>query len=451
MSEADRLLQRARDLLDLAGPRAEVAEVIVAQSRDLSVRVRKGEVEQVEEAGARGAGLRVFVEGRAGSASSNDLTDAGVERLVQDALDVAKMSEPDPFDGPPEPELLAREIPDLDLSDPRLAEFEASAATRAAMACEGAALSADERLTNSDGAECARTHGAMAFATTGGFAGAFPSSFVRLSARPLADDGGGKKRGASYWDAKRFLDELADPEEIGRRAAEKTLARLGAEKVPTAEMPVVFDPDAGRALLGALAGCTSGGAVHRRSTYLADREGSEVASPLVTIVDDPLIRRGPGSRPFDGEGLPSRRNVVVEQGVLRTFLCDCYAGRKLSRPSTGSAARGLGGRPGVSTSNFRMLPGEASREDIIADTPKGLLVTSMMGFGFNAVTGDFSRGAEGFLIENGRIGRPVSEVTISLNFDQLWRSIDAVGRDLDERSSTAVPTFRVAKMTVAGR
>ncbi|MEM1026089.1 MAG: metallopeptidase TldD-related protein [Myxococcota bacterium] len=451
MDEAQGLLLRARAILDLAEPRSEVAEVVIAQSRDLSVRVRKGEVERVEEAGAHGAGLRVFVDGRAGSASSNDLTDAGLERLVDDALDVAKMTEPDPFDGPPEPELLATDIPDLELEDPELARFDATAATEAALACEQAALESDARLTNSDGAECARTHGAMAFATTGGFAGAYPSSFVRISARPLADDGGGKKRGASHWDAQRFLEALADPSEVGRRAAEKTLARLGAEKVPTAEMPVIFDPDAGRALLGALAGCTSGGAVHRRSTYLADREGSPVASSLVTIVDDPLILRGPGSRPFDGEGLPSRRNVVVNEGLLETFLCDCYAGRKLSRPSTGSASRGLGGRPGVSTSNFRMLPGDASQAELIADTQRGLLVTSMMGFGFNAVTGDFSRGAEGFLIEDGRIGRPVSEVTISLNFDELWRSIDAVGHDVDERSSTAVPSFRVAKMTVAGR
>jgi PmbA protein len=199
-----------------------------------------------------------------------------------------------------------------------------------------------------------------------------------------------------------------------------------------------------------LAGCVMGSAIWRKSSYLLGREGSRVASDLVTVVDDPLIPRAPGSRPFDGEGLASRRNVVVERGVLRTYLCDSYAARKLGRESTASATRGSGASVGPATTNFVLQPGTDSNETIVRGTRRGLYVTDMMGFGFNSVTGDFSRGAAGFWIENGELAYPVSEVTISLNADRLWQSVDAVGSDLDLRTATAAPTLRVAKMTVAG-
>jgi PmbA protein len=215
-------------------------------------------------------------------------------------------------------------------------------------------------------------------------------------------------------------------------------------------VPVVFDPDAARSILGMLAGCVMGSAIWRKSSYLLGREGTRVASDFVTVVDDPLLKRAPGSRPFDGEGLASRRNVVVDRGMLRTYLCDSYSARKLGRESTASAVRGGGAGVGPSTSNFVLQPGSDSNEAIVKGTKRGLYVTEMMGFGFNAVTGDFSRGAAGFWIENGELAYPVSEVTISLNVDQLWQTIDAVGSDLDLRTATASPTIRVARMTVAG-
>jgi PmbA protein len=220
--------------------------------------------------------------------------------------------------------------------------------------------------------------------------------------------------------------------------------------VSTCQVPVVFDPDAARSILGMLAGCVMGSAIWRKSSYLVGREGTRVASDLVSVVDDPLILRAPGSRPFDGEGLASRKNVVVEKGILRTYLCDSYSARKLGRESTASASRGGGAGVGPSTSNFVLQPGTDSNEAIVKGTRSGLYVTEMMGFGFNAVTGDFSRGAAGFWIEGGELTYPVSELTISLNIDQLWQSIDAIGSDLDLRTATAAPTLRVAKMTVAG-
>ncbi len=283
-----------------------------------------------------------------------------------------------------------------------------------------------------------------------GFSGGYASSYSSLVVTPVADDEGGKKRRGYHWTAKRFLADLMSPEEVGKEAARRTVRKLGARKVPTCEAPVVFDPDAARSLLGLFAGCAMGSSIWRKSSYLVGREGSRVASDLVTIVDDPLIVRGPGSRPFDGEGLPARVNTVVEGGVLKTYLCDSYSARKLSRESTGNASRGGGGGVGPSTTNFVLRPTTTKAADIVKSTQKGLYVTEMMGFGFNAVTGDFSRGAAGFWIENGELVHPVAEVTISLNLDQLLQAIDAVGDDLDLRGATASPTLRVSSMTIAG-
>jgi PmbA protein len=290
----------------------------------------------------------------------------------------------------------------------------------------------------------------MALVLSSGFRAKYKGSYQSLYDVPVAADEGGKNRRGYHWTAKRHLAELEAADAVGREAARRTIRKLGARTVPTCEAPVVFDPDAARSILGMLAGCTMGSAIWRKASYLVGREGTRVASDLVTVVDDPLIRRAPGSRPFDGEGLASRKNVVVEKGILRTFLCDSYSARKLGRESTGSASRGGGAGVGPSTSNFILQPGTDSNEAIVKSTKRGLYVTEMMGFGFNAVTGDFSRGAGGFWIENGELAFPVSEVTISLNVDDLWQSIDAVGADLDLRTSTASPTIRVAKMTVAG-
>ena len=283
-----------------------------------------------------------------------------------------------------------------------------------------------------------------------GFRAAYRGSYQSLSVVPVAADEGGKNRRGYYWTARRHLAELEPPADVGQEAARRALRKLGARTIASCEVPVVFDPDAARSILGMLAGCVTGSAIWRKSSYLVGREGTRVATDAITIVDDPLIVRAPGSRPFDGEGLASRKNIVVDRGVLRTYLCDSYSARKLGRESTASASRGGGAGVGVGTSNFILQPGVDSNQAIIGGTRRGLYVTEMMGFGFNPVTGDFSRGASGFLIEDGELTYPVSEVTISLNVDALWQCIDAVGNDLDMRTSTASPTIRVAKMTIAG-
>jgi PmbA protein len=429
-----------------------VAECVLRFGAELSTKVRLGKPELVEEAGHRSIGLRVMKGKQVASTSTSDLSDAGIDRAVTDALELVEISQEDPFAGPADPKLLVEpaRAPDLDLYDPAGGELDAAKAIVIATAGEDAARAFDPRITNSEGATFGRNAGGVAVVLSSGFRAAYSGSYQSLSVVPVSNDEGGKKRRGYHWTAKRHLAELDPADEVGREAARRTLRKLGAKTVTTCEVPVVFDPDAARAILGLLASSVMGSAIWRKSSYLVGREGTRVASDLIDVVDDPLIRRAPGSRPYDGEGLASRKNVVVEKGVLRTYLCDSYSARKLLRESTGSASRGGGGGVGASTSNFILSPGTESHDAIVKGTKRGLYVTDMMGFGFNAVTGDFSRGANGFWIENGELAFPVSEVTISLNVDELWKRVDAVGDDLDLRTSMASPTFRVAKMTVAG-
>jgi PmbA protein len=444
----DRIVQmtRARGGSDL------VAECVLRSGTELSARVRKGEPELVEEAGTRAAGLRVIRGKRVASTSTSDLTDSGIERFVSDAIELGELSQEDPFAGPADPKLLCdpAAAPDLDLYDPAGGSVDAARAIAVATEAEAAALAFDPRINNSEGATFGRTAGGVAIVLSSGFRAAYAGSYQSLNVVPVAADEGGKNRRGYHWTARRHLAELDSPVEVGQEAARRTLRKLGARTVRTCEAPVVFDPDAARSILGLLAGCVMGSAIWRQASYLVGREGSRVASSLITVQDDPLMVRAPGSRPFDGEGLMSRRNVVVDKGILLTFLCDSYSARKLGRESTGSASRGGGAGVSPSTSNFVLQPGSDSNEAIIRGTQQGLYVTEMMGFGFNAVTGDFSRGAAGFWIDGGELAYPVSEVTISLNVDELWQSIDAVGSDLDMRTATASPTIRVAKMTIAG-
>jgi PmbA protein len=444
----ERILRMARE----RGGADMVAECVLRSGAELSAKVRKGEPELVEEAGTRSAGLRVIQGRRVASTSTSDLTDPGLDRFVSDAIELVGLSQEDPFAGPADPKLLCdpSKAPDLDLYDPAGGAVDAGRAIAIAREGEAAALTFDPRITNSEGATFGRTAGGAVVALSSGFRGVTKGSYQSLYVVPLASDEGGKNRRGYHWTARRHLAELDPPAEVGREAARRTLRKLGARTVPTCEVPVVFDPDAARSILGMLAGCVMGSSIWRKSSYLVGREGTRVASDLVTVIDDPLMPRAPGSRPFDGEGLASRRNLVVEKGTLRTYLCDSYSARKLGRESTGSASRGGGAGVGPSTTNFVLQPGTDSNETIVKATKRGLYVTEMMGFGFSAVTGDFSRGASGFWIEDGALAYPVSEVTISLNIDDLWKTIDAIGSDLDLRTATASPTIRVAKMTVAG-
>lgn len=445
--ECQRLAEQMLTYAKRAG--ADGVEVLVRDGTELEVKVRLGEPELVKEAGSRALGLRVLRDHRAAVTYTSDFSPAAMETFARETVELAALAEPDPTADLPSVDEMAREVPELDLWDDAVLSLDVAEGLRRARAAEQAALKVDPRVTNSDGATFGRSVGASAFVSSAGFSGSNRGTHVSLSVEPICDDAEGKKRNGSYWTGARFGAALLAPEDVGLEAARRTIAKLGSRKIPTGEAPVVFAPEAGRGLLGQLAGVASGGAVWRRSTYLATREGTQIASPLVEIVDDPLVRRGPGSRPYDGEGLASRPNVLVSGGVLRQFLCDVYAGRKLSRRSTGSAARGIGGGPHVSISNLILRPGKTPAAEL-EKLDRGLYVTDLMGFGFNGVTGDYSQGAAGFWIERGERAYPVSEITISANFDALWKGVDALGDDLDTRSSVQVPTFRVGNMMIAG-
>jgi PmbA protein len=429
---------------------ADVAEAEARSGWELSAGVRLGEPELVEEAGTRSVSLRVIRAQRVAITSTSDLSEAGLERCVADALMLAELSEPDPFAGPADPsELCHGPYPELELYDPAVEAIQADEAIARARAAEQAALASDPRLTISEGASFSRSTSASALVLSSGFVGTQRGSYASLVVSPLVEDQGGKRRRGFHWTAARHLSDLDPGEAVGLEAARRTIAKLGARKVPTCEVAVIFEPEVSRSLLSTFASCIAGGAIWRKSSYLLDREGTAVANPQVSIIDDPLLARAPGSRPYDGEGLGSRRNLVVDAGVLRTFLLDTYAARKLGKRSTASASRS-GGSIGASTSNFFLQPGTQSPQQIIASTERGLYVTEMMGFGFNPITGDYSRGAAGFWIEDGKLGFPVSEVTVSSNLDRMLKEIDAVGNDLVHKTATAAPTIRIASMTLAG-
>ncbi len=448
--ERDEILEIARRVVAEAKTEADVAEASVGSSWDLSTKVRMGKPELVEEAGARGISLRVIRNGRLAMTSTSDMSPAGLKLLIKDAIELSELSEPDPLMGPADPALICEAPhPDLDLFDQSISDIDADEALARATRCEKAAFDADSRIKLSEGATFSRTSSAQAMVLSGGFEGVVRGSYASLHTVPLVEDSDGKKRRGFYWTAKRHQADLQSEESVGREATRRTLAKLGAKKVATGQVAVLFDPDAARSILGTFAGTIMGGALWRKSSYLLDRLETQVASPLITIVDDPLILRGPGSKAFDGEGLRTRKNVVVKAGELKTYLLDSYSARKLRLDPTGTAARG-GGSIGASTTNFILQAGNTTYEEMIAQTERGLLVTEMMGMGFNGITGDFSRGAGGFWIEDGKISHAVSEVTISSNLDDMLKNIDLLGSDLDIKSATASPSFRVSSMTLSG-
>lgn len=446
----DRLQAVAEHALEVARSLGvDHAEVAVGQGGDLEVSVRQGEVELVKEASSSGLSMRVMRNERVATSSTTDLDPDAVARFVASVVEMAEISEPDPEAAPPEPRELAKGWPDLDLFDARTDRITAGKAIDLAIRGEKAAFAHDRRITASEGAGFSRSSGHSVLATSGGFVGRSAGTYQSLVVQAIADDEGGKKRNGSYWTGARFLEELEPAAEVGREAARRAIRTLGATKPETGVMPVVFDREAARAIVGLVASCVLGDAVYRQRSYLADALGKPIASSKVSIVDDPHILRGPGSRGYDGEGRRTKKITVVKNGVLQSFLLDTYSARRLGMAPTGSSGGG-GGVPHASTSNFYMKAGKGAPASLLKGIARGLYVTRMMGFGFDPTTGNFSRGAEGFLIENGELTVPIGEATISRNLGELLAGIDAVADDLDHRTSVSAPGFRVDAMTVAG-
>jgi PmbA protein len=439
----------AADVLRLArGAGADAADVLVAEGTDFSVTVRKGEVETLKDAGSKAMGLRAFVGRRTATSYTSDFSREAVARLVADTVAMARVTGEDEAAGLPD-ETHPAETIELGQFDPSAAALPTAERIERARAAEAAALGASPEITNSQGGSYSSNEGMVVLANTNGFLGSYRATSVSLSVVPVAERDGHMER--DYWyTTGRGLGDLLAPEEVGRVAAERTLRRLGARKVATCEVPVVFDPETAAELMGQLFRALSGYSVFRNATFLKDRVGERVASPLLTLVDEGRRPRGLGSRPFDGEGLPTRTNVPVEDGVLRHFLCDSYAARKIGAKATGSARRGVSGGPSVGAGNLYFRAGTTPPDAIVGEVARGLYVTDLIGFGVDLVSGDFSQGAAGQWIEGGRFAHPVHEVTIAGNLKQMLLDVDAVGTDLEFRGSSASPTLRLKKMTVSG-
>ncbi len=439
-----------QDLLHQARARgATSGDALLAENDAFDVEVRLGEVEKIQHSHQKRLGLRLFFGQRSATTSTADLSEASLERLLDDTCALARAMAEDACAGLPDSQETMTMIPNLDLWDDALAQLPVGDRTAMAQAAERAALDYDARITNSEGGGYSSSQSHILYITSHGFVGQYRAGSVSLAVSPIASDGGGMQR--DYWYARaRKLDRLQTPTEIGQEAARRTLRRLGAHKVLTQKAPVVFDPRIASSLLGHLCSAVSGSAIYRGASFLADRLGERIAPEGVTVYDDGTLPAGLGSKPFDAEGLPTRRTTVVERGVLQNYLLDTYTARKLGMRSTGNAARSAGEPPTVSATNLYLEPGPYSPEEIIASVTRGLYVTELIGFGVNQVTGDYSRGAVGLWIENGELTHPVEEITIAGNLRQMLADIEMIGNDLDMGRKVTAPTLKITEMTVAG-
>ena len=425
------------------------AECTIAEGEEFSVSVRMGDIEKLQEATSRSAGLRVLVGQRSGSAYTSDLTPEGIRRMVSSAVDNAEVTGEDPFSGLPEREDLGQIVGDLNLFDESIGSLTAPEKIEQARRAEAAFLAYDPRIDKSEGASYDSGISGRYFANSRGFAGGYRSSQCSLSAVPVASQDGAMER--DYWySSARSPRKLDTPENIGIIAAKRTLRRLGARKVATQKAAIVFEPRMARMLLSHIGDAVDGDSVYRDSSFLAGKLGERVASENVTIVDDGTMPGLWGSSPFDAEGVPTRRKMVIEKGILKSYLLNTYTARKLGLKTTGNAGRGLSGAAYVQNGNFYLEPGSLTPEEVIRQAGTGLYVTEVLGNGVNIVNGDYSCGAQGLWIENGELAYPVSEVTIASTLMEMLNSIEAIGSDLEFQSTMAAPTLMIREMTISG-
>jgi PmbA protein len=459
------LRQLASDVLARAlKAGATDAEAVVYEGDEFSTRVRLGQVETLKESGSRAVGLRVFIASgkanRTASTSSSDFSAESIDRLVSGAVTLARITSEDPFAGLPEEgefgqhDVAAQHLyfDDVNLQPP-------ADRIRIAREVEAAAMAFDTRIQNSGGGDfdAATSHKIMM--NSRGFTGEYRRSYCGFSAQPIAHDADGKMQRNYWYSNARTTRLLEDPVAIGHEAARRALRRLGARRVPTQQAPVVFSPEIARSIIGDIFDAANGDAIYRHATFFADMLGQRVAGENITVIDDGTLvfdhpgnikTGGFGTSPFDGEGLPTRRTVLVENGILKNYVMNTYTARKLGLASTGNASRSLASNPGIGAGNFFLQPGTLTPEQIIGDVKSGLYVTETMGFGVNLVTGDYSQGAAGLWIENGELAYPVEEITIAGNLKDMYQNISAIGNDLTFRSASAAPTLRIEGMMIAG-
>ncbi|MBU2840597.1 metalloprotease PmbA [Acidithiobacillus thiooxidans] len=437
---AETLCQISEDILVLARKQgATAAEAAASTGKGLSVTVRLGEVESIEYNQDKGMGVTVYLGQSKGSASTSDFSRKAIAETVEAALTIARHTSADPFSGLADPELFAREFPDLDLYHPW--SIDADLAAELARRCEAAARDSDPRIHNSEGGSLGTSEGLSVYANSLGFVGKRQSSQHSLSCSVIAEDlKGGMQR--DYWyDVARNASALASPESIGKIAAERAVRRLDARKLPTTRAPVIFENQVASSILGHLASAISGGSLYRKSSFLLDSLGKTLFPEHIRIYEEPLRPKGLGSASFDSEGVATCNRDIISEGILQGYILDSYSGRKLQMATTGNAG-------GVH--NLTLEPGSRSLQEMIREMGRGLLVTELIGFGINMVTGDYSRGAAGFWIENGEIQYPVEEITIAGSLQAMFKGMQMVGNDLLIHGNTGCSSILIDEMMIAG-
>ena len=456
--------QTERSLIHLAGQvvdralraGATDAEAVVYEGDEFFTKVRLGQVETLTESTSRAIGLRVFNGQRTASTSTNDLGEASIGRLVDGAVQLSKITEEDSYAGLPDASEYStlRTGDDLGIYFRDVYDLPAADRIEMARATEAAAMAADVRIQNSDGGTFSAATSHKAIANSRGFAGEYRKSYCGIGCTPIAQDEHGMQRDG-WGSGARTLRKLETPAAVGAEAAKRAVRRLGARRVKTQRATMVFSREIARGIIADIFDAVNGDAIYRHATMFEDMLGEQIASPLVTVVDDGTMMLEPGlggfgTLPFDGDGLPMQRKVIVDKGILQTYVLNSYTARKLGMKSTGNASRGLAGAPGIGSGNFFLQAGTQTPREIIDEVQNGLYVTEVLGSGVNLVTGDYSQGASGIWIENGVFSGAVEEITIAGNLKEMYQNIVAVGNDLIFRGSSASPCIRVEGMTIAG-
>lgn len=441
---AEQVVERARK------NGATAADVFIREDEAFSVTVRMGEVETLKEAVSRGLRLRLYVGKRTATSQTSDLSMPLLEKLVDETIEMARLTSEDDSGGLPDRSLFPAEIPNLELLDPSWEKVTPAERIEWARRAEAASMSADPLVTNSEGGSLEMEKSRTVLANTEGFIGAYEGTAASLSAVPIAQANGAMQR--DYWvSVVRHRDKLELPEDIGRKAASRVVRRLNARRVKTCEVPVVFDPLTARTLVGHVFQAVAGDSIYRRSSFLVDRIGDTVASEQIRIVDDSRLPGGLGSSPFDDEGVGSQTTPIIEEGRLLNYLHSAYSARKLNARATGNGSRTGTGSVSVGPTNFYLQPGSHTAQEIIESVRSGLYVVELIGFGVNGVTGDYSRGVVGIWIENGKLAYPVQEVTIAGNLRQMLKDIEMIGNDVIFMGSIAAPTLKLKSMVVSGQ
>lgn len=429
---------------------ADAADVYIVSSSGFNTTVRLGKIEKLQQSTSRGLGLRVIKGGAMANTFTTDFTGKAVQNLARDTMEIVKISSADQHNGLAPKELLGTYEGKLLMFDESLGKLSPEKKIEIAKEAENAGLKFDKRITNGRGTSWSNSQSQITLANSDGFVGQYQTTSANLSVNLLAEENGVKQTDGWYT-FSRFYNKLDSPKSVGEEAARRAVSKLGGKKVKSQVVPVVVSPQVASGFVGMIFGAASGGSIYRRSSFLVDKIGQELGSPLVSIIDDAIMVDGVASRPFDSEGVKTSQITIVEKGVLKNYICDSYSARRLNVKPTGNASRSYQSTPNVGSTNLYLKNGATDPKDIIKSVKNGLYLTDFFGSGVNNVTGDFSQGASGFWIENGEITYPVQEITIAGNVMKAFRNVQMVGNDLNFKlGSTASPTLLVTEMTVGG-